>query len=157
MKGIGSVIVDAADINAKQPKMPIAFRRRRGASLVEMLIAIIVLAVVLISMVGMFVISRTAIFSNEDETAVTMALRYLEELEDRDFEDFSNSAMFPRDSHNENPNQRFRIITTVEQVNDYYAEVKVEVRWSGATRGVNSVELSRVISAVGFKNVGEMR
>ena len=150
----GGIIYDGTvDINSKQQRKPLAFRRRPGASLVEMLIAIIVLGVVLISMVGMFVISRTAIFSKEDETAVTLALRYLEDLEERDFEEFApGSGFFPITQND----QKYTITASVTEYDSFRARINVEIKWR-ASIGEKTVELDRIVSSVGYKNVGERR
>ena len=155
MKSIG-IVGSAAGINTKQPARPFPFRRKRGASLVEMLIAIIVLAVVLISMLGMFVISRTAVFSKEDETAVALALRYMEDLEGLDFPDFETWQQSPQRLSNPT-NPKYEITATyVESESDAYrAKIRVEVKWRGAALGERIVEFERVVSAVGYKNVGE--
>jgi hypothetical protein len=53
------------------------------------MVAIFVLMIVLISMFSMFLISRTAIYNKEDETANAIALRYMEEMEGRPFTTFT--------------------------------------------------------------------
>ena len=153
MKRIRSTDGGTISINAKQPGRPLAFRRKRGASLVEMLIAILVLGVVLISMLGMFVISRTAVVSKEDETAAVLALRYLEELEEADFSNFTTG--FLRTWTDQNYKTTASLIES--ESDEYRAKVKVVVSWQGAARGEREVERERVISANGFKNVGEVR
>ena len=151
MESDGTENVEAVKINTKQPRRPFAFRRRSGASLVEMLIAIVVLGMVLISMVGMFVIARTAVFTKEDETAVVLALRYLEELEEEDFSVLTASTGFERREQN------YHITATVLDFDEFHARVMVEIKWRGATQGEKTVDMERVISAVGYRNVGEMR
>ena len=138
-------------MTAKQHGRPSLFWRRRGSSLVEMLIALIVLAVVLISMLGMFVISRTAIHTKDDETANAFALRYLEEIEEADFSDFDPSD-FPKTWND----QKFTTTATVVDNDSYRVRIRAEVRWPGSVGGERRLELERVISAVGYKNVGEM-
>ena len=143
----------ASDTKAKQPRGPRSLRRRPGASLVEMLIAIVVLAVVLISMLGMFLISRTAIHSKEDETANALALRYMEQLEEQDFDalngPITNLLAQTGDSSK-------YTVTATSTKNDYFANVKVTVSWNSAMAGRKTVELERFISAAGYKNVGDM-
>ena len=138
-------------INEKQPPRPLAFRRRRGASLAEMLIAIVVLAVVLISMLGMFVISRTAVVSKDDETGLILALRYLEDLEQWDFPDYATEL--PKEWND----QKYKITATYIQneSDDFRAKIRVVVTWRGAAPGKRSVELDRIISSVGYRNVGQ--
>jgi Tfp pilus assembly protein PilV len=133
-------------------------RAMRGSSLVEMLIAIFVLAIVLISMIGMFLISRTAVSSKEGETANALALRLLEETESRPYSDFLVTATPPEFellNLNEKPYKATVYVTSADK---YSAIVRVKVEWSGAARGLNKIgnaELTRVISAGGRKNVGE--
>ena len=140
-------------IGIKEGGGRIFFRRRRGSSLVEMLIAIVVLAVVLISMLGMFVISRTAIYTKDDETANALALRYLEELEEEDFSSFD-----PDDFPKTWIDQKFTTTATVigADTDKYRVKLKAEVKWRASAGGEKKLELERLISAVGYKNVGEM-
>jgi Tfp pilus assembly protein PilV len=125
--------------------------RAKGSSLVEMLIAIIVLGMVLISMVGMFLISRTAIYNKEDETANALALRYLEELEVKPFSTL-NAAF----SETRTPpfNAKYVAQARVVNANNYSATVEVTVKWDAAALGNRELKLERVISAGGHKNVG---
>ena len=147
----GVALMENIGITDEQQGRPFLFRRRRGSSLVEMLIAIIVLAVVLISMLGMFVISRTAIHTKDDETANAFALRYLEELEELDFTGFD-----PDDFPKTWTDQKFTTTATVVDNDNYRVRIRAEVKWPGAVGGEKTLELDRVISAVGYKNVGEM-
>jgi Tfp pilus assembly protein PilV len=128
--------------------------RARGSSLVEMLIAIVVLGMVIISMVGMFLISRTAIYNKEDETANALALRYLEELEVKPFSTFATVGEI--ESHTGVFNTRYDAKAEVLAVDAYSATVEVTVEWDAAALGKKELKLERVISAGGHKNVGEL-
>ena len=159
MENIWTANGKTVDIKAKQPRRPIGFRRKRGASMVEMLIAIVVLGVVIISMLSIFVISRTAIYSKEDETAHALALRYLEELEEQQFEDFvvgpiNLSAMLNR--IDESAGTQYDVAARVTYKDDYHASIMVEVSWSGVMASQKKIDMERFISAAGYKNVGEM-
>jgi hypothetical protein len=118
-----------------------------------MLIAIFVLGMVLISMVGMFLISRTAIYNKEDETANALALRYLEELEVRPFSTFTGTWT---ETRNGAFNTRYNAKAEVIDIDDYSATVAVTVTWDAAALGKGELKLERVISAGGHKNVGEL-
>ena len=143
----------------RKAKRPLAFRRKRGASLAEMMIAIVVLAVVLISMLGMFVIARTAIYTKEDETAYALALRYMEQLEEMEFAELL--PMLKDNDRNNWSDQKYAtraiLLEDKENENKYLAKVRVEVTWSSAGPCEKTVEMERVISAFGYKNVGETR
>jgi Tfp pilus assembly protein PilW len=128
----------------------------KGSSLVEMLIAIMVLGVVLISMVGMFLISRTAIYNKEDETANALALRYLEELEVKPYSTFTaSSPPFSLGSLNAS-NDKFAASAAVVSADQYSATVAVTINWEAAALGTRNLKLERIISAGGHKNVGEL-
>jgi hypothetical protein len=124
-----------------------------------MLVALVVLGVVLISMVGMFLISRAAIYTKEDETANAIALRYLEECESLPFaaladEDFTATETFANGKYTAEAE------TTAVDPDDsggaYSATITVTVTWQAAGSGERSISLERVISAGGHKNVGEL-
>jgi len=127
-------------------------RANKGSSLVEMLIAILVLGVVLISMVGMFLISRTAIYNKEDETANALALRYLEEQEVRPFTDFTPTLTESLGSVNNKYNASMNVVS----VDQYMATIAVTINWEAAALGTRNLKLERIISAGGHKNVGEL-
>ena len=147
------VINDKRDITTEQPVRMPGSRGRRGSSLVEMLIAILVLGVVLISMVGMFAISRSAIYTKEDETAYALALRYMEELEKEDFAILTADGGFSRTW----PDPKFTIRAEVTGSDEFLANVAIEVAWTGAAMGRKTLTMERVISAVGHRNVGEKK
>jgi Tfp pilus assembly protein PilV len=127
-----------------------ARKKSKGSSVVEMLVAIFVLVMVLISMFGMFLISRTSMYNKEDETANTIALRYMEELEARPFSVFNTSFSDTRDF-----GQFSARASVVGTPNDYMAQVRVEVEWEAAAMGNRSVTVERIISAGGSRNVGD--
>ena len=158
MEKLGIADGKASDTKAKQPRGPRSLRRRPGASLAEMLIAIVVLAVVLISMLGMFLISRTAIYSKEDETANALALRYMEQLEEWNFEQFPagpNRDITTSLDH-AGASLRYDVTATSTKENPYFANVTVTVSWNSTMAGRKTVEMERFISAAGYKNVGDM-
>jgi Tfp pilus assembly protein PilV len=126
-------------------------KKAKGSSIVEMLVAIFVLGMVLISMLGMFLISRTAIYNKDDETANTIALRYLEELEGLPFASFTPAFAQARN---------FGKFTANASVvpgsgTDYMVRVRVVVTWEAAVMGARSMALERTISAGGHRNVGD--
>jgi Tfp pilus assembly protein PilV len=131
-------------------------RKSKGSSILEMLIAIFVLGVVLISMIAMFLISRTAIYNKEDETANSIALRYLEQLEALPF----NEIVAIPDTGMQQNFGKYRVTATVHDHDDdderrYMAIVRVDVVWDAAVMGSKSLRLERTISAGGHRNVGE--
>jgi len=138
---------------AEKKRKQLAGRAKQASSLVEMLIAIFVLAVVIMSMVGMFFISQTAIYNKEDETANALALRYLEELEVRPFASLTSGyteTRTPRFS------PKYDASALVVDRDAYSATVSVTVKWDAATLGSRNITLERVISATGHQNVGEL-
>jgi hypothetical protein len=115
-----------------------------------MVVAIFVLLMVLISMFSMFMISRAAIYNKDDENANTIALRYIEELEGRPFSDFNASFSDTRDFG------KFHAkASVVGTPTSYMAQVRVEIEWEAAVMGTRTLALERIISASGYKNVGE--
>jgi Tfp pilus assembly protein PilV len=152
---VAGVIAGKSEIKPRGKTGGISFPRggRPGSSIVEMVIAIVVLGVVLISMVGMFLISRSAIYSKEDETANSLALRCLEEVESMDFSTLTSGASFTL-----LPNQNKYVATaTVTSSDQYMAIVEVEMKWDSALSSGKTLTLERVISAGGHKNVGELK
>jgi hypothetical protein len=117
-----------------------------------MIIALFVLAVVLISMVGMFLISHSAIYTKEDETANALALRFLEQCEAVPFAELK-SGTFPA----LNPPTKYNVLPqTLPGGDDYAITLRVTVTWKAANSGTRNLSLERVISAGGHKNVGEL-
>ncbi|MCL2683625.1 MAG: hypothetical protein FWE55_00125 [Synergistaceae bacterium] len=155
MESFGIIDKEMVGLAVKQKRRPFVFRGKKGSSLAEMLIAILVLGVVLISMLGMFVISRTAIFTKEDETAYALALRYLEEMEARDYSTFVTGVRIPLSAAP--GDTRYDVTAEVTSMDNYAANVTVEVTWSGAALGQKTLKMERVISAIGYRNVGEMQ
>jgi hypothetical protein len=130
------------------------FRARRGSSLVEMLTAVIVLVFVLMAMGSMFLLSQTAVYSKEDATATAIALRFMEEQEERQFSDFENPGLFPVSGNFSN---KYKATASVVSHDNFHATVRVSVEWGSiAGRGQKKVNLERVISAGGHRNVGEL-
>jgi hypothetical protein len=140
--------VSAIETPEREAGFERAGRKSRGSSLVEMLVAIFVLGIVLISMVGMFVISRAAIYNKEDETANAIALRYMEELEGRPFGDFSLTFSESRNFG------KYGAKASVPLCDEYSATMRVEVEWDSIAFGGKKVEMERVISAGGYHNTG---
>jgi hypothetical protein len=128
------------------------FGARRGSSLAEMLIAIVVLAVVLISMFGMFLISSSSVKGKDDETANSLALRYLEEVEAYDFNGFVTGEKCGDDI----VSGKYKISSLVRRKDDYSATVDVTVTWPSNIGGQASLTLERVISSGGHLNVGQL-
>jgi Tfp pilus assembly protein PilV len=141
----------ASEAAFKCGRSRLARKKAKGSSIVEMLVAIFVLMMVLLSMVGMFMISRTAIYNKEDETANAVALSYIEELEGLPFDKLSELSSVPP--------RRFGKYNATAQVvsSDYSATVHVEVQWEAAALGRRTLRLERMISAGGHKNVGERK
>jgi Tfp pilus assembly protein PilV len=120
-----------------------------------MLIAIIVLVVVLMSMLGMVLMSRTSMFSKEDMTASAVARRILEECETEPFSTIADTG-YVRDYTVGKYNAHVTV-TSLDQAGAkvYAAKVMVELTWDAPGTGRGNVALERVISAGGHKNVGE--
>jgi hypothetical protein len=122
-----------------------------------MVIALCVLAVVLLTMMGMFLISRTALFAKEDETAYALALLCLERYETIPFADID-------DTHINNlgdlgiDTQGYTVQARVTNQTVYMKEVEVTVSWESAIGRPQSVPvtLTRQLSAAGHKNVGDL-
>jgi hypothetical protein len=100
-------------------------------------------------MFGMFLISKTAIYNKDDETANAIALRYLEELEGRPFAGFHSSFNETRDFG------KFKAkASVIGDVTPYMATVRVEVKWEAAAMGAKRLSFERIISVSGSQNVG---
>jgi Tfp pilus assembly protein PilV len=130
-------------------------KKSKGSSLVEMMVAIFVLIMVLLSMFSMFMISRTAIYNKEDETANTIALRYIEELEGRSFDEFKDATAFNSDPANTKNFGKYNVkASVVGTPTEFIATIRVEIKWEAAVMGKKSLVLERNISASGSLNTG---
>jgi Tfp pilus assembly protein PilV len=139
-------------------RAPMPFRARRGSSLVEMLTAVVILAFVLMAMGSMFLLSQTVTYAKEDETASSIALRFMEEQEGRPFEDFNSAVkpgLFPCIEHF--GNGKYKATAYVVSLDDFSASLRVTVEWSPVAGGRRKeVTLNRIISSGGYKNVGKL-
>lgn len=129
-------------------------RKRRGASLVEMVLAILVLAVVLLGLLGGIAIARGSLLVKERETARQIALTVLEDLESVPYDDIDDRigeldgervGDFVVRFHNRVPGDKgleYSVIVTVDIL-------------LGSTGGTKSVTMGREVSASAWRNVGE--
>jgi Tfp pilus assembly protein PilV len=131
--------------------------KRMGASLSEMVVALFVLGIVLLGMMAGILISRGNMFYKEQERAVEIALRNLENLEALPFETLSRDAQ----SHNEGiytitvAKPEFNNPSNVLSADS--ADIRVTVEWGqGVLGGHRTIEMKREVSASGWQNVGEI-
>lgn len=129
-------------------RKPLLCRRRPGASLVEVLISMIIVAVVLLGIISAVFIARVSIVTKEEETARQICLNVLEDMERIKLVDLPSAVVA-------SPQGTYVVEKTVSpnpvSADAVVAEVTVTVRWG--TEG-KSVSMSREVSSSGNQNIG---
>jgi Tfp pilus assembly protein PilV len=128
-------------------------KRRSGASLAEMVVALYVLGIVLLGMMAGILITHGTIAYKERERAVEIALQTLESQEALPFGELSGDT-------------RTSGIYTITLANPEFnksaasadsAVIKVTVTWGGGILGgERAIEMEREVSASGWQSVGEI-
>lgn len=110
--------------------------KRRGFSLIEALVALMLLTVALIPMAALpAATSRLYAASAAREQAALLAVQKLDELESKKFNDLSDGSQTIGG---------YRIAWTVGEAVDQQREVKVSVAWN---EGKSKLEVTRQVSA----------
>jgi hypothetical protein len=118
-----------------------------------MMMAVVLLMLVLTAMGSMLLMSRTAIYAKDDETAGTIAFRFMEEQEGRPFSDFADASKFP--SCASFGGGKYKATASVLSGDAFSATVRVAVVWNAAVgTKKETASIERVISAGGHRNVG---
>lgn len=131
-------------------------KKRYGASLVEMILAIFVLTVVLLGLLGGITIARANLMAKERETAQQVALAVLEALEFVPYNDIKTQSA---DIFDEKEFGGFVIdvhaaVPVDEPKNRDAMIVSVDV-WLNSSGGAERVTLAREVSASAWKNAGD--
>lgn len=124
--------------------------RSRGTSLVEVLIAVILLVFVILGMLAAVVIARGMIYHKVYEEANQVAFRVLETIEATPYSDLS-------DKEGQSTVRGFDVSVSLEDTDlgaEYSQLVRVEVAHKGGMSG-KAVVMEREVSANGWQNVGE--
>jgi len=110
--------------------------KRRGFSLIEALVALMLLAVALIPMAALpAATSRLYMASAAREQAALLAVQKLDELESKKFNDLSGGSQMIGG---------YKMTWTVGEAVDQQKEVKVSVAWN---EGKSKFEVTRQVSA----------
>ena len=124
------------------------FKRRAGASLVEMLIAIIITAFILLGLMAAMIIFKGTVTSKEEAGARMVALNTLEALESCRLTDIAARDIT-------SPQGIYTVVRTLNpaviNAGTASVDVTVTVSWSN---GAKSVVLRREVSSSGWQNVG---
>jgi Tfp pilus assembly protein PilV len=131
------------------------WKRRRGASLAEMVVALYVLGIVLLGMMAGIVITQGTMLYKERERATEIALRTLESQEALPFRVLSGDER--------TINEGIYTITIAEPVFNKAivasadsADIRVTVEWDRGVLGGRSIQMNREVSASGWQSVGEI-
>lgn len=128
--------------------------KRRGSSLVEVLIAVIVLVFVLLGMLAAVVIAKGEVYYKEFEEANQVAIRILEIFEATPYENIVSKA----NEIDGTTLRGFTINVDLESTglgDEYSRKVKVEVSPKDSMIR-KSVVMEREVSVNGWQNVGEL-
>jgi Tfp pilus assembly protein PilV len=129
-------------------------KKRSGASLAEMIVALYVLGIVLLGMMAGILITQGSITHKERERAVEIALRTIEHQEALPFTALSHGdktegiyTITLADPVFNNPDPR-----SADSV-----DISVTVTWGGGVLGgERRVEMNREVSASGWQSIGEI-
>ena len=121
--------------------------RRRGSSLIEMMMAVLILATVMIGLASAMVIFKGTMMSKEDAGARQIALNELERLEAIKLTAVTAANIrSPQGIYTVTKTVVPASITTVTAS----ADVTITVAWGGS----RSIALKREVSSSGWQNVG---
>ncbi|MDR0649442.1 MAG: hypothetical protein LBF92_08930 [Synergistaceae bacterium] len=133
-------------------------KRRRGASLAEMVVALYVLAIVLLGMMAGIVITQGTLVYKERERATEIALRTLERYEAMPFASLPTSDVPLKeglyDVTVKRPVFNDSLSAASADLADF-ADIEVEVEWNKGVFGTRRITMSRQVSASGWQSVGE--
>jgi Type II secretory pathway, component PulJ len=126
---------------------PIALYRRKGLSLVEVMLSLSILMIVLLGMMAGIVIAKNTVETTDVQSAREIAITALENYEATPFESLGIGSEDRRFV------SVFRIITRVEALTPFSADISATVNWNGAN-GEKVVQMNREVSASGWQNAG---
>ena len=134
-------------------------KRRSGASLSEMIVALYVLGIVLLGMMAGILITQGTILYKERARATDIALRTLENLEALPFLVLSNDYYDDKELTKEGIYTITVARTNFNKSADIAdsADIRVSVTWGGGVLGgERTVQMNREVSASGSQNIGEI-
>jgi len=127
--------------------------KRRGFSLIEALVALVLLVVALIPMAAVpAATSRLYIASAAREQAALLAVQKLDELESKDFSSVDLGATGPDSFHSDTSNPGYAIkwyvTNTVSGTRTVKKQIDLIVTWND---GKSKLEVTRQVSAGAYK------
>ncbi|MDR1515167.1 MAG: hypothetical protein LBS45_05680 [Synergistaceae bacterium] len=132
-------------------------KRRSGASLAEMVVALYVLGIVLLGMMAGILITQGTMLYKERERATEIALRTLENREALPFD------LLEAEGETTNKEGMYTITIASPTFNKPLvksadsADISVIVSWGGGVlAGERSITMKREVSASGWQSVGEV-
>ena len=129
-------------------------KRRRGASLAEMVVALYVLAIVLLGMMAGIVITQGTLVYKERERATEIALRTLERYEAMPFASLPTAMVESKEGVYDiifaKPVFNKPSVVSADSVG-----ISVTVEWNKGVFGTRSITMDRQVSASGWQSVGE--
>jgi type II secretory pathway pseudopilin PulG len=144
-------------MTGKNRRMTLMFSGKlSGSSLVEMVIAIMMLSVVLLGMMAGIMIARSSVYDKEFEDARQVALKVLETIEATPYDDIPFRAGTLNDSRfdgfqiyvSQSPN-----LGTSDDVYSRTVVVSVDLGNNGPLKRI--VSMRREVSPSGSKNIGD--
>lgn len=128
-------------------------RKRRGTSLAEMIVSILVLGVVLLGVMAGITISQGSMTSRERENAMELGLRILEDYEATPL-DSIRAKVTPA---------KFGIFDVASEIHpttydpaQISADIRLEISWGASVGGKRTIQMSREVSASASQNIGEI-
>jgi Tfp pilus assembly protein PilX len=140
---------------------------KKGVSLVEMVIAIFILAIVIMSiMMAMIISTRNTAALRDDENAYQFALEVLEDCEriqiTSDDTVYRTAVAGKSRNRNADPRNSMKavagaVVSPTLDLEDrpISAEVTVDVTWNSALGGTKRISMTREVSVSGWQNVGD--
>ena len=133
--------------------------KRRGSSLVEMLLAVLVLAIVLLGVLAGVTIARVSVDHKVYENAKELGLRVLEWAEGIPLSaDFTGEAdeAFPSRVIGDLSFEVTRVLNDPDETKATSADITVTVRRVSAPDRTLIPPMRREVSASGWQNIGEL-
>ncbi|MDR3322253.1 MAG: hypothetical protein LBS93_07365 [Synergistaceae bacterium] len=134
--------------------------KKSGASLAEMIVAIVVLGVVLMGIMAGVMISQGGMMTKERQNAIDLGLTLLEDCEARPFDKLAARVSEINALSATGFFGIFKVaITTVPDpipVSLISADIVLDITWGSSIGGVKTVSLNREVSMSASQNSGEM-
>ncbi|MDR1482694.1 MAG: hypothetical protein LBI74_08725 [Synergistaceae bacterium] len=135
---------------------PLFSRRLRGSSLVELVIAILVLGVVLLGMMAGIMIARSSVYDKEYENACQAALKILEIIEATPYDRISATIAERNDSLFDGFRVNIAQSESIDIAGDVSSRtivVSIDLGDRGSTRKI--VSMRREVSPSASRNIGD--